>query len=244
MRVQTCEPVSTLESSSPVVVVKNRIRLSAVPAPLARSPGWCGDHAIALHGSAIAGKTPKRSCAASRRAAAEAGCRPDHRLIVVSSGRQHSPVRRPLESTHLLPSAAWIASSELARAAHVTNENGLVLGSRRESVRGPGHARRALRVPRELSELLICKAIKDGHGTRGPTTRNLRACLCPRDARARFTFSVLDEVRYLCGPAFPRVDVPRERDSEDIRRAPREEVQVEVVDEGWGIENLHARRAG
>ena len=47
-RLQTCEPVSTHCSGRPVIVFQNRIRRSAVPPPLASSPCWCGDQAIAL----------------------------------------------------------------------------------------------------------------------------------------------------------------------------------------------------
>lgn len=41
-------PVSTLCIGCPVSVFQNRIHRSAVPPPLAKSPWWCGDHAIAF----------------------------------------------------------------------------------------------------------------------------------------------------------------------------------------------------
>jgi hypothetical protein len=47
-RLHTCDPVSTLCKGCPVNVFQNRIHLSAVPPPLANSPCWWGDHAIAF----------------------------------------------------------------------------------------------------------------------------------------------------------------------------------------------------
>jgi hypothetical protein len=48
MRLQTCEPTSTVFRVVPVRVFLNRMVLSAVPPPDAKSPCWCGDQAIAL----------------------------------------------------------------------------------------------------------------------------------------------------------------------------------------------------
>ena len=47
-RLHTCDPVSTHCKGCPVSVFQNLIYLSAVPPPLANSPCWCGDQAIAL----------------------------------------------------------------------------------------------------------------------------------------------------------------------------------------------------
>lgn len=47
-RLHTCEPVSTHCIGCPVSVFQNRMQRSAVPPPLANSPWWCGDHAIAF----------------------------------------------------------------------------------------------------------------------------------------------------------------------------------------------------
>ena len=41
-------PVSMQDSAAPVVVFQYRMHRSAVPPPLASSPCWWGDHAIAL----------------------------------------------------------------------------------------------------------------------------------------------------------------------------------------------------
>ena len=47
-KLHTCEPVSVQATCSIVSVFQNRMHRSAVPPPLARSPCWCGDHAIAF----------------------------------------------------------------------------------------------------------------------------------------------------------------------------------------------------
>ena len=47
-KLQTCEPVSMHCMGWFVSVFQNRIQRSAVPPPLAKSPWWCGDHAMAV----------------------------------------------------------------------------------------------------------------------------------------------------------------------------------------------------
>lgn len=46
-RLHTCEPVSTHCMGCPVSVFQKRMQRSAVPPPLASSPWWWGDHAMA-----------------------------------------------------------------------------------------------------------------------------------------------------------------------------------------------------
>lgn len=47
-KLHTCEPVSTHCIGCPVNVFQKRMQRSAVPPPLANSPWWCGDQAIAF----------------------------------------------------------------------------------------------------------------------------------------------------------------------------------------------------
>lgn len=131
----------------------------------------------------------------------------------------------------------------LGGAAHVPDEDAPVFAPRRERVRSPRHARRALRVPAQLAQPLVRRAVEERHDARRGAARDLGARLRPAHARARLPLGVLEQVRHLrrgagccwcCEKessagrqarrphlgraALPGVDVSGEGDREDVCR--------------------------